>query len=121
MNYLITARLWLEANVGPWAPWALLTFAIWLGAWATRRYLPSVWSIPAQLGPKGETLSNLWQALPSLLAGALMEATTTGDYANAWRGALFGALAPVWHHLLKKAPVSYLGALGSTDEAKDKS
>lgn len=111
MHAIIIARLWLETNISPAAPWVILTFGIWFGAWLTRRYLPKVWDYMANLGPENETAAHVWQALPSLLAGALFEASTTGDYATAWRGALVGAGAPLWHHLMKKSPIPYTGAL----------
>ncbi len=101
-------------------PWIGLTLAIWLAQYLVRRYLPRAWEVPANVpfgsanlaGPL-KLLRKVWQGLPSVLAGALAGAYLSGTSSeNAWKGALAGALAPVWHELLKALPGPYDG--GST-------
>lgn len=103
------AIAWLETNVGAWAPWALLTVAIWLAVYLVRKFAPNAWEWFASLGPGGELASKTFQGLPATLAGALVGAVTTGDYRGAFVGALAGALAPLKHHALKALPIAYLG------------
>ena len=107
------ARDWM-VGVHPSLPWALLTIVIWLGAYLVRRYQPDLWRWMASVGPEGGHVADVWQALPSVLSGALVGAFATGgDYAGLWKGALSGTLAPLIHWALKKAPVPYRGSLGS--------
>lgn len=101
-------------TVHPAAPWAVLTTAVWLAVYVVRRYLPDVWTRLETLGPANAPASTVFQALPSVLAGALAGvALTGGDYREAWKGAAAGALAPLVHHVLKALPVvPYRGAKG---------
>jgi hypothetical protein len=122
------------------APWAALTFAIWVSFYIVRKFAPKLWALPALLPLKErlETwlelvlpfgwlnsvlpLLNLawsaWQGLPAVLVGAMVDAVQNHvDVGHAWRGALAGALAPLAHHILKLAPIPYQGALGRTKPA----
>lgn len=93
----------------PAIPWILLTVAIWAPQAAIRRWLPSVWEIPANLPFGGSELGRVlklarkvWQGLPSVLTGAAVGAALVGENIEAaWKGALFGALAPLGHELKK--------------------
>jgi hypothetical protein len=108
---LTAARTWLETELHPIAPWALLTLAIWLGVYLTRKYAPAAWAKLASWGPSSGTASHVAQALPALLAGTLAAAAQSGaDPAQLWKGALAGALAPLAHHALKALPGPYQGA-----------
>jgi hypothetical protein len=115
------------AGVHPLLPWSILTLAIWLGAYAVRKFAPALWRVPALLSlrdqllaayPQAATLWELawgvWQALPSVGAGALLGAWQLGtEPGAAWKGAIAGAIAPLWHHAAKALPwLPYLGRLG---------
>lgn len=109
MNPLAALLAWLGA-FHPALPWALLTAVIFGAVYSTRNFLPSLWVWFDKISPDG-LVGNVFQALPSVLAGALATAFTVGeDYDRAWLGALSGALAPVVHHLLKIIPGPYNGA-----------
>lgn len=111
-HYIDLVAAWLVA-LHPSAPWVLLTVAIWASAALCRRYAPAAWSWMASVGPESGHLSDVWQALPSVLSGALAGAALTGgDYAGLWKGALAGTLSPLLHWLLKKSPIPYTGKLG---------
>lgn len=100
-------------TVHPAFPWALLTFAVWGAVYGTRRWAPTAWAFLEGYGPKGNPAANVFQALPSVMAGALAGVFLTGgDYHQAWKGAAAGALAPLVHHALKALPVPYRGAAG---------
>lgn len=106
LRQLLTAAAdWLALNVHPLAPWVVLAAAIWLGQWLVRKYRPTWWERFALLGPEDEWLSKVWQALPSLVIGTAWAALSSGfDVKLAVFGALAGALAPLWHHILKATP-----------------
>jgi hypothetical protein len=103
------------AQVHPDFPWICLTALIWVVQYATRRFAPKVWSaaflwVPTDLP---DMLRNILQGLPSVLFGAAIPALASGgDAKQALIGALFGAFAPLWHHILKAIPGPYAGALG---------
>ncbi len=108
----------LISALPPGVPWAALTAVIWLAAYLVRRYLPNLWELPANipfgtsdLAPTVKLARKVWQGLPSVLAGALAGAYMMGqDPARAWKGALAGALAPIWHEFLKGLPGPYTGS-----------
>src|SRR5689334_4781591 len=107
------ARIWLETNVHPAAPWALLTIGIFLAVYATRKLAPALWVWFDKITPDG-MISHVVQGLPSVLGGALLTVLLTGgDFAESWKGALAGALAPVIHLIMKAAPVPYQGAVAA--------
>lgn len=111
-SILHAAQASLE-TVHPAAPWAFLTLAVWLSVYVVRRYLPDAWAALEKFGPVQAPASTVFQALPSVMAGALAGvALTGGDYREAWKGAAAGALAPLVHHVLKALPVPYRGAKG---------
>lgn len=102
---LAAASAWLALNVHPLAPWVVLAAAIWFAQWLLRKYRPTWWERFALLGPEDENLSKVWQALPSLVIGTAWAALSSGwDVKLAVFGALAGALAPIWHHVLKATP-----------------
>lgn len=108
--FFVSARLALE-GIHPAAPWALLTLAIFGAVYASRKFLPGVWAWLDTVSPDGMA-AHVVQGLPSLLGGALLSVGLTGgDYREAWKGALAGALAPVVHLLMKAAPIPYQGAV----------
>jgi hypothetical protein len=119
MLHLKAAAAWLAA-IHPSLPWVLLTVALWLVQYGTRKTKAGaiVWEWAANLPfstditPRLHVLRKLWQSLPSTLAGALIGAVGIGgDYAGAALGALAGFGAAVKHEVWKgiKA-VPYVGA-----------
>lgn len=123
LAHLSAARLWL-ADIHPWLPAVLLILAVWAPQWLVRKYRPKWWEyvatfgwrvVPAQfaplIAPHVKAALKVWQALPSLLAGAMIGAVTTGgDPWGAVWGALIAALAPLKHEALKALPwLSYRG------------
>lgn len=99
---LATLDAWLSAHVHPGFLWLALTGAIWLAIYLIRRFVPSLWLRFEAFGPDEGKASNVFQALPAVLLGALAAVFLSGgDFASSWKGALAGALAPLWHHLLK--------------------
>ncbi len=118
MEYLQMARAWLE-GIHPALPWALLTAGIWLFQYGVRREFPALWETIANFGPLADyklqpavrLARKVWQALPSILLGAILSAAATGsDVGAIWLGALAGAIAPLKHELLKALPfISYKG------------
>jgi hypothetical protein len=114
----VALQHWLT-SLHPSLPWVLLTALIWLGQYGLRKLFPNLWEAIAnlpfpegELGPWLTKVRQAWQALPSLLAGALVGAFFMGeDFEQAWKGALAGVAAPLWHHALKWLPVvPYRGA-----------
>lgn len=107
-------RLYLETLWTP-LPAVLLIVAIWLAQYLVRRFAPDVWESVANLPfngarPAASVLRKAWQALPSVISGALVAALTgDGSFNDTFFGAVAGALAPVLHELLKAAPVPYVG------------
>lgn len=109
---LQNARLWLE-SIHPAAPWALLTLAIFAAVYLSRKFLPGLWVWFDKVTPDG-TIGHVVQGLPSIGIGAIATVILTGgDFALAWKGAVFGALAPVLHLILKAVPVPYQGAVAA--------
>lgn len=106
LQQLLTAAAnWLALNIHPLAPWVVLGGAIWLGQYLVRKYRPAWWERFALVGPENENLSKVWQALPSLVIGTAWTALSSGwDVKLMVFGALAGALAPLWHHILKATP-----------------
>jgi hypothetical protein len=102
------------ALIHPDAPWVGLTLGIWLVQWALRRWAPGVWSVlfswvPADMGKMSRSVA---MGLPSVIVGAALPAMAAGvDWRAAAIGAGMGAIAPLWHHLLRAAPGPYQGAL----------
>lgn len=99
--------------------WAALPLVLWFAQYLLRKLAPSFWEWCANLGPFGAvdlspalTLARkVWQALPSVVGGAVIMALMSGgDVRAAALGALKGALAPLLHELLKAAPIPYQGA-----------
>ena len=105
-------------SIHPVLPWAILTALIWAVQWAIRKWAPGIWERAANvpfgddkpLVPVVRVARKVWQGLPSVLVGALIGALAIGqDPRGAWLGALAGAVAPVWHELLKAFPGPYRG------------
>lgn len=112
MSPFVAIRGWLEA-VNPNLPWLLLVAASWSGTYAARRWAPVQWAAVIKWGKPGGLTEHLLQALPGTIAAAALGALGAGgDPWSAAKGALAGSLAPLWHHLLKLAPVPYKGAMG---------
>lgn len=110
-EYLATIRLWLEATIDPAAPWVLLTAAIFLAVNGTKKYWPSLWLWFDKVTPDGGVLGHTVMALPSVALGAVSSwLLTGGDLAVMWKGAVWGALAPLLHLLAK----SYQGGTVGT-------
>lgn len=113
MTMLPAAREALAAY-HPALPWLLITAATFAGAWAIRRWLPSLWGVlfawvPADVS---ERTAHALQAFGVAAPGAVLGAVASGlDPVHALLGLLAGLLAPVVHHALKAAPVPYRGAL----------
>jgi hypothetical protein len=102
------------AQVNPDFPWICLTTVIWLAQYLTRRFAPKVWLVAFSWMPTDlpEMAKRIAQGLPSVLVGAAIPAIASGgDTKQALLGALFGAFAPLWHHILKAMPGSYQGVL----------
>lgn len=102
------------AHVHPDAPWVVLTAGIWLVQYLLRRFQPKVWSMLFSWVPE-DTNAMVWtmlHALPSVVMGAALPAFASGmNLRAAVTGAVFGALAPIWHHVLRAVPGPYEGAL----------
>lgn len=112
MQALITAgRLWLESNIHPVAPGAVLALIVWAALWLVRKYAPNAWESVAKLGPTDRRASVVFQALPAvLMQGAIAAYVAGGDVWEATKLAAWAFLAPLWHHLLKALPiVPYVG------------
>jgi hypothetical protein len=111
-SHINALRVYLE-TFHPALPAGLLVAAIWLANYLVRRFIPHVWETIANLPfPNGahkpvlELARKVWQALPSIATGALLTSLTgNGGITEAVFGAVLGALAPVWHELLKALPV----------------
>jgi hypothetical protein len=113
MSPLVAARAWLEVNVHPIAPWALLTVLIFLSVYASRKFCPKLWLWFDLVTPDG-AVGHAVQGLPSVALGALAAAFTAGpgNYGFVWCGLVSGALAPILHLLMKWAPfIPYQGAI----------
>ena len=99
----------------PAAPGAILVALVWLSQYLVRRFAPNAWETMADLPfngarPAATMLRKVWQALPSIATGAFLTALTgDGSITDAVLGAVLGALAPVWHEVLKALPVPYVG------------
>lgn len=92
---------WLTQNIHPAAPWLLLTLGVFATVWLTRKFIPGLWVWFDSITPDG-SIAHVVQALPSVLLGAVAGVLLQGgDIAEAWKGALSGALAPVVHLVLK--------------------
>jgi len=110
MTQLSQLHIWLE-NLHPATPWALLTAAILVLQWGVRRAFPDLWERVANLPPNFEAYQldglvaaarKAWQALPSVLIGALYSAAVSGgSFRELWIGALSGVLAPVSYEIAK--------------------
>jgi uncharacterized phage-associated protein len=118
MHLIEQARAFLAA-INPALPAVALVLVLWAPQAAIRRWLPSLWAVPASWGPKAQELRRVWQALPSLAGGALLGAVSSGGdpWQAAW-GSVVAAATPFLHHALKAAPIPYTGELGSK-RAKD--
>lgn len=88
--------------------------ALWVTQWAVRRWAPQLWERTANWPFRAGLLDfdvamrKVWQALPSVLGGAvLMWLASGGSLMELAAGAAFGALAPAWHELLKWLPGPY--------------
>lgn len=102
------------AQVHPDFPWVFLTAAIWITQYLLRRFYPKLWVLAFSWVPGDfpDMAQRVLQGLPSTLIGAAIPALASGgDTSEAVKGALFGALAPLWHHMLKALPGPYDGAL----------
>ena len=121
MEFLEQLRVTL-AGVHPMLPAVALILGVWFPQWMLRRYFPTVWEATATFPAKVFNLEitetvraflKVWQALPSIMIGAAMGALSgpEGDITEAVRGALAGALAPIWHELLKVIPGPYQGGM----------
>jgi hypothetical protein len=101
LAFLVSAQAWLIANLGPAAPWVILTALIFAGVRLSRLWFPGLWRKFDDLTPDG-MISHVIQGLPSVLVGAIAGVFLSGgDFATAWKGALSGALAPVIHLVMK--------------------
>lgn len=102
------------AILHPDAPWVALTLGIWIVQWACRRWAPGLWQACFRWVPEdtGKMARAVMMGLPSVVVGAALPAMAAGvDWKAAAVGAAMGALAPVWHHVLRAAPGPYQGAL----------
>jgi len=107
------------SQVHPDFPWVVLTALIWLVQYLTRRFAPKVWVVAFSWIPTDlpKMLRRILQGLPSVLVGAAIPAIASGgNLKHALLGALFGALAPLWHHMLKALPGDYQGLLGAPNQ-----
>ena len=85
--------------------------ALWLAAYVVRARFPVLW-MPFTRWPNPESpISHVIQALPTTAIGAAFAGWQLGGLDGALRGALWGAGAPVLHHVVKALPVKYRGAL----------
>lgn len=96
------AWAWLGATVHPLAPWVAVVLLVWLANLGIRTWAPGAWQWVTSKGPAGAKLSKAFQALPSLLGGAIVVSLGTGaDPRLTALGALAGLGAPVWHEILR--------------------
>lgn len=97
----------------PLLPYLILSSLVWLTVYSVRRWLPSAWA-PLTRWPSAESpASHVLQGLPSVILGAI-GASLTSPGEPVWSavyGAIAGALAPLWHHLLRALPCPYQGVL----------
>jgi hypothetical protein len=110
------------AQVHPDFPWVFLATAIWLVQYLLRRFSPKVWVVAFSWMPTDLPVlaQRVLQGLPSALIGAAIPALASGgDATEAVKGALFGALAPLWHHMLKAMPGPYSGGLAPAKAPAD--
>ncbi len=123
VQFMHALRATLEA-FHPAAPGAILVALVWLSQYLVRRFIPNAWEAMADLPfngarPAATMMRKVWQALPSIATGAFLTALTgDGSITDAVLGAVLGALAPVWHELLKALPVPYVGGKPPAAEAR---
>lgn len=121
MAQLQALKGWLE-GVHPGLGIVALAVGIWASMSAVRRWLPGVWEFMANLPwteklTLGDELDRLdlllrkaWQAIPSIVSGAVvLSLVTGGDWREAFIGAVVGAVAPIAHEALKRSPLPYGG------------
>ncbi len=107
------------------APWLGLTLALFVAQYLLRRFAPNFWEWCANI-PFGDPVDRTaavtyarraWQALPSVVGGAVLVAlfTHANVHLAAW-GALAGLGAPLLHHLAKWLP--WLPYMGATNTGK---
>jgi hypothetical protein len=84
----------------------------WLVPYVLRRWFPGAWRRIAAIGPADGTAAHVFQSLPSVLAGALMTALTSGGdpWRDTWMAGL-AVVAPLLHHAAKASPIPYTGAV----------
>ncbi len=93
---------WLELSFHPLAPWVVSIAIVFGVQWAIRKWMPSAWQVVADLGPAGKKASKAWQALPSVMLGAIVVSLGTGaDLKLTVIGALTALAAPLGHELLR--------------------
>lgn len=125
MNYLlqllIGVRHWL-ASIHPFAPVLAIAIGEWFAVYSLRRWFPSLWLRLEALVPEGAptSVANTLLALPVIGFGAVFAIGTSGDVSPemAFLGATGGALAPALHHLLKRLPIAYRGAVRQAATAR---
>ena len=98
------AWLWLATTVHPLAPWVAMVGLVFAALYAVRKWAPGVWQWAADKGPIGVAASKCFQALPSVLLGALIVSISTGaDVKLTVIGAVTALAAPLGHEVLKWA------------------
>jgi hypothetical protein len=110
MDHFRNAYLALS-SVNPALPWSLLTLLIFVAVYLSRKFAPKLWVWFDSVTPDG-AISHVIQGLPSVGLGAILSVLLTGgDFAASWKGAVWGALAPTIHLILKALPGPYQGAV----------
>lgn len=115
---------WLYlSTLGPEARWSALVSAIFLIVYLVRKFAPKVWLafevhspfVVADPAPVLAVLHKVFQAIPSVIMGAVIPALLSGgDWKAAGIGALVGMIPPVQHELAKWSPIPYRGELGKS-------
>lgn len=104
----------LLAALDPALPWIIITALSFLSILATRKWMPKLWLAFDKITPDG-ALGHVLQGMPAVMLGAIYTTFLSGgDFGEAWKGACWGALAPVLHLAAK----NYRGSVAVQVAAK---
>lgn len=127
VKFMETVRIWLDANLGAGASFAVLCLAVFLFVYAFRKLFPNAWIwlvkrvpyIDFQMDPLLALLDKVVQTIPGGVFAALTAWLSTGadftakGFWMAFLGSLASPLMAIAHHILAAIPwIPYIGRLG---------